>query len=92
MLTRYRAFNGEIEEFEIIEETPMMITLPHPTYKGRVMRERKESDSIFWADTWGKAHKWLLKKAFERLNNAEQQYKNAVDHLSKVKEMQPPTE
>ena len=56
------------------------------------MRERKESDSIFWADTWGKAHKWLLKKAFERLNNAEQQYKNAVDHLHKIKQMQPPTE
>lgn len=40
--------------------------------------------------TWGEAHAWMLEKAEDRAKKAEREYKSAVRHLAKIKEMQAP--
>lgn len=92
MPTKYRVFNDTIEEVEVLGETPTMVTLKNPTYTGRICRERKESDSIFWADTWEEAHGWLLARAYERLDKAGKLYRSITKDIEKIEQMQPPIE
>lgn len=92
MPTKYRAFHDTIEKVEVLGETPTMVTLQHPTYTGRVQRERKESDYIFWADTWEEAHGWIMKNAFKRLEKAQLEQLLAFENIDKLQKMQPPTE
>lgn len=92
MPTKYRAFHDTIEKVEVLGETPTMVTLQHPTYTGRVQRERKESDYIFWADTWEEAREWILNKVHSDIAYAQSQYEYQLKRLAKIEQMQPPTE
>ena len=92
MPTKYRAFHDTIEKVEVLGETPTMVTLQHPTYTGRVQRERKESDYIFWADTWEEAREWILNKVHSDIAYAQAQHEYQLKRLAKIEQMQPPTE
>ena len=92
MPTKYRVFYDTIEKVEVLGETPTMVTLKNPTYTGRIRRERKESDGVFWADTWKEAHEWMVRNAYERMVVTEQLAKSAKDRLERIKKMQKPTE
>lgn len=92
MPTKYRVFNDTIEEVEVLGETPTMVTLKNPTYTGRICRERKESDSIFWADTWEEAHGWILNKVHSDIAYAQARYEYQLERLAKIEQMQKPTE
>ena len=92
MPTKYRVYYDTIAKVEVIGETPTMVTLQHPTYTGRVQRERKERDYVFWADTWEEAHEWMVKNAYERMVVSEQLAKSAGDHLERIKNMKKPIE
>ena len=93
-MKKYRVKWQEINEYEVVKETPKQIVFLEPGWNDKTTfkesREAKKSGYQNWFDTWEQAHDFLVEASKRKIKGLESRIKSEKKVLSNILNMDKP--